>query len=435
MFAFFLGLNLMAQHTAAAIQTANPPNGPVPTVRGNDVFANYNGPELINDPVYNLDGSRKKRYQGRNILTGADQTALYLPYLKGKHIGMVINQTSVIGKNLTFSVDSLVKLGVDVKKIFGPEHGFRGNTSDGGNVEDTVDPKTGIPALSLYGSRKHKPRPEDLKGIDLLIFDMQDVGARFYTYLTTLHYVMEACAENNIELMILDRPNPNGFYVDGPVLDTAFRSTIGMHPVPITHGMTLGEYAQMINGEGWLKGHIKCRLKIIKVANYMHQALYKLPINPSPNLNTYQAVLLYPSLCLFEGTTLSLGRGTPFPFQVAGSPLLKDKYPFSFTPQSIPGVSDNPPQKGQICYGIDLRKYNTDNIWKSGKLNLGWIIELYKAFPDKTHFFTTYFTKLTGSEELRKQIEAGKTEEEIRLSWEPALSKYKIMRQKYLLYK
>jgi len=369
------------------------------------------------------------------ILTGADQTELYLPYLKGKHVGMVINQTSVIGKNLGFSVDSLVKLGVDVKRIFGPEHGFRGNAADGGKVEDTVDPKTGILALSLYGSRKHKPRPDDLKGIDLMIFDMQDVGARFYTYLTTLHYVMEACAENNIELMILDRPNPNGFYADGPVLDTAFRSTVGMHPIPITHGMTLGEYAQMINGEGWLAGHIKCKLKIIKVANYTHAMHYMLPINPSPNLSSNQAVLLYPSLCLFEGTTLSLGRGTPFPFQVAGHPALKGKYSFSFTPVSIPGVSDDPPQKGQTCYGIDLRKYNTDFIQKSGKLNLSWLMELYRAFPDKAHFFTAYFTKLTGSEQLRKQIEAGKTEAEIRQSWEPALSRYKLMRQRYLLYK
>ncbi len=369
------------------------------------------------------------------LRTGADQTELYVPYLKGKHVAMVINQTSVIGKSLTSSLDSLIKLGIDVKKIFGPEHGFRGNTSDGGKVEDTVDPKTGLPAISLYGSRNHKPRPDDLKGIDLVIFDMQDVGARFYTYITTLHYVMEACAENNIELMILDRPNPNGFYIDGPVLDTAFRSTVGMHPVPVTHGMTLGEYAQMINGEGWLKGHITCKLKIIKVANYEHSKPYKLPVNPSPNLNTDKAVLLYPSLCLFEGTVFSVGRGTPFPFQVVGHPLLKGKFQFSFTPQSIPGVSDNPPQKEQECFGIDLREYDTENIRKSGKLNLSWLIEMYRAFPDKAHFFTSYFTKLTGSEKLRKQIEAGKSEIEIRQSWEPALSRYKLMRNKYLLYK
>jgi len=377
----------------------------------------------------------KKPKVNGELLTGADQTALYVPYLKGKHVAMVINQTSVIGKKLVSSVDSLLKLGVDVKKIFGPEHGFRGKSSDGAKVEDSVDPQTGLPALSLYGSRRHKPRPEDLKGIDLVIFDMQDVGARFYTYLTTLHFVMEACAENNIELMVLDRPNPNGFYVDGPVLDTAFRSSVGMHPIPIAHGMTLGEYAQMINGEGWLKNHVKCKLKIIKVANYVHAMPYEPPIYPSPNLNTYQSVILYPSLCLFEGTTLSLGRGTPFPFQVVGHPSLKGLYKFSFTPHSIPGVSDNPPQKDKTCYGIDLRKYNTNIIRKNGKLNLSWLMELYKAFPDKDHFFNSYFTKLVGNDQLRKQIEQGKSEQEIRLSWEPALSQYKIMRKKYLLYK
>ncbi len=368
------------------------------------------------------------------IITGADQTQLYLPYLKGKSIGMVLNQTAVIGKNLTFSVDSLHSLGLNIKKIFGPEHGFRGNAADGGKVEDTVDPKTGIPALSLYGSRKHKPRPADLKGLDLVIFDMQDVGTRFYTYITTLHYVMEACAENNVELMILDRPNPNGYLVDGPMLDTAFRSSVGLDEIPISHGMTIGEYAQMANGEGWLKNHIKCKLKIIKVANYSHNMAYTLPIHPSPNLSTQQSILLYPSICLFEGTAISLARGTEFPFTALGAPLLKDKYQFSFTPHSIPGVSDNPPQKDKTCYGIDLRKYDTDLLRKSGKLNLSWLLELYKAYPEKEKFFTAYFTKLTGSEQTRKQIEAGKTEEEIRASWEPGLSKYKQMRKKYLLY-
>ena len=347
---------------------------------------------------------------------------------------MVINQTSVIGKNLISSVDSLVKLGMDIKKLLGPEHGFRGNASDGAIVNDSVDPITGIPVISLYGSRQNKPTPADLKGIDLMIFDMQDVGARFYTYFTTLHYVMEACAENNVELMILDRPNPNGFYVDGPVLDTAYRSPVGMHPVPIVHGMTMAEYAQMINGEGWLKNHVKCRLKIIKLANYRHNMLYSLPIHPSPNLSANQAILLYPSLCLFEGTTLSVGRGTAFPFQVVGHPVLKGIYQFSFTPVSIPGISDNPPQKGQVCYGIDLRKYNIQNIVKSGRLNLSWIINLYKAFPDKAQFFNAYFTKLAGTEVLQRQIQSGKTEAEIRRSWEPGLSRYKLMRKKYLLY-
>ncbi|PTQ95046.1 uncharacterized protein YbbC (DUF1343 family) [Mucilaginibacter yixingensis] len=369
-----------------------------------------------------------------NPITGADQTQLYLPYLQGKNVAMLVNKTSVIGPKLTPSVDSLLKLGVNIKKIFGPEHGFRGNNADGADVEDFTDKATGIPVLSLYGKRQYKPSAEDLKGIDIVIFDMQDVGARFYTYLTSLHYIMEACAENKVELMILDRPNPNGFYVDGPVLDTAYKSTVGMHPIPIVHGMTIAEYAQMINGEGWLKNHIKCKLKIIPVANYIHATPYKLPIDPSPNLNTNQAVLLYPSICLFEGTTLSLGRGTSFPFQVVGHPSLKGKYQFSFTPQSIPGVSDNPPLKGQTCYGIDLQKFDTKQLRTSGHINLAWLIEMYKAFPDKAHFFTAYITKLSGGPTLRKQIEAGMSEEDIRMSWEPALSKYKIMRRKYLLY-
>lgn len=368
-----------------------------------------------------------------HIITGADQTELYLPYLKGKRIGMVINQTSVIGKSLTPSVDSLLKLGIMVKKIYGPEHGFRGNNSDGAVVGNSTDPKTGLPAISLYG-KHYKPTPEDLQGIDLMIFDIQDVGARFYTYISTLHYVMEACAENNIELMILDRPNPNGFVVDGPVLDTTYRSFVGMDPIPVTHGMTIGEYAQMINGEGWLKNHVKCRLKIIKVANYTHQKAYTLPVHPSPNLNSQQSIILYPSLCFFEGTALSVGRGTQFPFQVIGHPLLKGKYQFSFTPVSIPGMSDNPPLKNQTCYGIDLRNYNTGLIRSSGKLNLSWLLNLYRIFPDKEHFFTAYFTKLAGSSELRKQIEAGKSEEEIRKSWEPGLTHFKQMRKKYLLY-
>jgi uncharacterized protein YbbC (DUF1343 family) len=369
----------------------------------------------------------------KKIIPGADQTSLYVGYLKGKNIGMVVNPTSVIGSELTPSVDSLLKLGITIKKIFGPEHGFRGNASNGAVVDNSTDPKTGLPVISLYG--KHfKPTKEDLQGIDLVIFDIQDVGARFYTYISTLHYVMEACAENHIELMILDRPNPNGFYVDGPVLDTAYRSFVGMDPVPIVHGMTIGEYAQMINGEGWLKNHLQCKLKIIKVANYSHKDKYVLPVNPSPNLNTPQSVLLYPGLCLFEGTVISVGRGTLTPFTKLGHPLLKGKYDFSFTPVDIAGMSENPPEKGQVCYGLDLINYDTDAKSLRNRLNLTFLIALYNAFPDKAHFFNAYFTKLAGTDELRKQIEAGKIEEQIRASWEPALSKYKTMRRKYLLY-
>lgn len=367
------------------------------------------------------------------ILTGADQTRLYLNYLRGKNVGMVVNPTSIIGKNQMPLVDSLLKLGISIKKVYGPEHGFRGNASNGAKVDDAIDAKTGLPVISLYG-KHYKPTPTDLQGIDLMIFDIQDVGARFYTYISTLHYVMEACAENNIELMILDRPNPNGTIVDGPILDTAYRSFVGMHPIPISHGMTIGEYAQMINGQHWLKNGVQCKLKIIKMTNYKHSASYILPVNPSPNLNTVQSILLYPSVCLFEGTTLSLGRGTMLPFVQVGHPLLKGKYSFSFKPVSIPGMSEDPPQKNQICYGINLKNYETNIIKNSGHINLSWLIELYKAFPDKAHFFNAYFTKLAGTSQLQKQIETGKTEAQIRQSWEPGLSKFKAMRRKYLLY-
>ncbi|HEY2583297.1 MAG TPA: DUF1343 domain-containing protein [Mucilaginibacter sp.] len=379
---------------------------------------------------FKFDATLKKD----EIITGADQTNLYIDYLKGKNIGMVVNQTSVIGKSLTPSVDSLLKRGVAIKKIFGPEHGFRGDASNGAEVTNGVDQKSGLPVISLYGNKHYKPTPDDLKGIDLVIFDIQDVGVRFYTYLSTLHYAMEACAENDVELMILDRPNPNGFYVDGPVLDTAYHSFVGLNPIPIVHGLTIAEFAQMTNGEGWLKNHVQCKLRIVKAANYTHSSTYQLPVNPSPNLNTGKSILLYPSVCLFEGTTLSLGRGTMFPFLQIGHPLLKGKYEYSFKPVSITGMSEDPPQKDQLCYGINLKDYNTDDITTTGKLNLSWLIELYKAFPDKEHFFNGYFTKLAGNTELRKQIEAGKSEEEIRASWEPALGNYKTMRKKYLLY-
>lgn len=389
-------------------------------------------------PLYGKDTLVKEPLAPKKIdeeiITGADQIALYIDYLKGKNIGMVVNQTSVIGKTLTPSVDSLLKLGIAIKKVFGPEHGFRGNASNGAVVNDAIDPKTNLPVISLYGNKHYKPTPEDLKGINLIIFDIQDVGARFYTYISTLHYVMEACAENHIELMILDRPNPNGYLVDGPVLDTSYRSFVGMHPVPISHGMTIGEYAKMINGEHWLKNGVKCKLKIIKVANYTHNTAYNLPVNPSPNLNTNQSILLYPSICLFEGTTFSLGRGTYFPFLVLGHPLLQGIYTYAFTPLSIPGMSENPPQKDKQCFGIDLKSYSTDQIRDFGRINLSWLIELYKAFPDKEHFFNAYFTKLAGSKELQKQITAGKSEDEIRASWQPALDKFKRKRNKYLLY-
>lgn len=394
------------------------------------------GTRTVPDPR-NVDVSKLNRPRGK-VLTGADQTALYLPYLKGKRIGMVVNPTSIIGN--TTSVDSLKALGVNIVKIFGPEHGFRGDASAGIKVDDSFDAKTGIPAISLYG-KHHKPSKEDMADVDLMIFDIQDVGVRFYTYINTLQYVMEACAENNKELLILDRPNPNGFYVDGPILDPKLKSGIGINPLPIVHGLTVAEYAQMLNGEGWLANKVQCKIKVIKVANYIHSTPYILPVKPSPNLNTQQSVLLYPSLCLFEGTIISQGRGTLYPFTILGNPDLKGKYKFSFTPKSIKGMSETPLHQDKVCYGIDLRQYNTNKIRNTGKINLSWLIELYKAYPYKEKFFDFKqsnqmgnFDKLAGTATLREQIIAGKSEEEIRQSWEPGLSQYKIMRKKYLLY-
>ncbi|UEG52098.1 DUF1343 domain-containing protein [Mucilaginibacter daejeonensis] len=363
----------------------------------------------------------------------ADETQLYLSYLKGRSIGMMVNQTSVIGASKTPLVDSLLKRGVKIARIFGPEHGFRGNAADGAHISNDVDSKTGIPVVSLYG-KKYKPTPADLKGIDLMLFDVQDVGARFYTYISSLHYLMEACAENNIELMILDRPNPNGYLVDGPILDTAYHSFVGMHPIPASHGMTIAEYAQMINGQGWLKNGVKCKLKLVKMTNYRRDMDYVLPVSPSPNLNTQQSVILYPHICWFEGTTVSLGRGTTFPFTVIGSPELKGKYSFMFKPVPMPGMSDNPPQKNMECYGLDLRTYDVAQLKKSGKLNLEWLLTFYKNYPDKSKFFNAYFTKLAGNQTFRKQIEDGLTEAQIRQSWEPGLTKFKQIRKKYLLY-
>jgi len=372
------------------------------------------------------------------IKTGAEQTEKYLPMLKSKRIAIVANQTSVIGK--TSLVDSLKSLKINVVKIFGPEHGFRGTASAGAIVADSIDAKTGIREISLYG-KKNKPSKADLADVDLVIFDIQDVGARFYTYINLLAKVMEACAENNKDLIILDRPNPNGFSIDGPILDMKLKSGIGMFPIPITHGMTIGELAGMYNGEGWLANRMKCKFTVITVANYSHNMQYELPIAPSPNLNTQQSILLYPSLCLFEGTIISQGRGTHFPFTVLGNPDLKGKYSFSFTPVSIKGMSETPLHQNKVCYGLDLRKYDTSIFRKTGQINLSWLIEMYQAYPFKAKFFDFKqsnqmgnFDNLAGVVSLRQQIIAGKTEAEIRKSWEPGLSEFKQMRQKYLLY-
>lgn len=372
------------------------------------------------------------------IITGADQTDKYLPYLRGKRIGLVANQSSIIGNSSI--VDSLVNLGINIKKVFGPEHGFRGNASNGAPVEDERDAKTGILIISLYG-RNQVPTKEQLADIDLMVFDLQDVGCRFYTNINSLEHVMQACAENNKELLILDRPNPNGYVVDGPVMtDDKFKSGIGIHNTPMTHGMTIGEFARYLNGEGYLKK--PCRINIIKVANYNHDMPYVLPRNPSPNLNTYQAVMLFPSLCMFEGTAINEGRGTHMPFTILGAPALKGKYTFSYKPVSIPGMSERPNHKDAVCYGLDLRKYDLNELRESRKINLSWVIELYNAYPDKDNFFTagrinqdvSAFDLRIGTDQLRKQIIAGVSEADIRKSWEPGLKKFKAIREKYLLY-
>jgi uncharacterized protein YbbC (DUF1343 family) len=372
------------------------------------------------------------------IRTGAEQTKKYLPLLKGKRVAIVANQTSIIGK--TSLVDSLKSLQVNIVKIFGPEHGFRGTASAGAVVSDSIDAKTGIPEISLYG-KKSKPSKEDLANVDVVVFDIQDVGARFYTYINLLARVMESCADNKKELIVLDRPNPNGFTVDGPILDMKLKSGIGMFPIPITHGMTIGELAQMYNGEGWLENKAKCAVTILPVANYSHDMEYVLPVAPSPNLNTKQSILLYPSLCLFEGTIISQGRGTYFPFSVLGNPDLKGNYEFSFTPKSIKGMAETPLHQDKPCYGLDLRKYDTSEFRKARQINLKWLIEMYQAYPYKEKFFDFSqskqmgnFDKLAGTTQLKEQIIAGKSESEIRESWEPGLSDFKKLREKYLLY-
>ena len=377
--------------------------------------------------------------KGSKIITGADQTEKYINDLMNKRVAILANPTTIIGQK--HLVDSLMSRGIKIVKVFGPEHGFRGNASNGTKVTDEKDPATGIPIISLYGS-KRKPSAADLSDVDVMIFDIQDVGCRFYTYINVLRDVMEGCAENNKELLILDRPNPNGYVIDGPILDMRLKSGIGQFPIPITHGMTIAEFAQMINGEGWLANKMTCKLKIVPVAHYTHDMPYTLPVKPSPNLNTQQSILLYPSLCLFEGAILNYGRGTQFPFTMLGSPLFKDKFSFSFTPLSIPGMSESPIHMNQICYGIDLRNYDVNQLRISKRINIQWMIDMYNAYPEKDRFFDRSFSKqmgnidfLAGVSEFKEQIKAGKSAKEIQQSWEPGLSNYKEMRKKYLLYK
>ena len=359
------------------------------------------------------------------IKTGADNYEAYLPLLKDKKVGIVTNQTGILS-NKTHVVDFLLDKKINLQKIFAPEHGFRGTADAGEHVVDGKDTKTGLPIISLYGDNK-KPKAEQLAGLDVMVFDLQDVGARFYTYISSLHYVMEACAENNIQLLVLDRPNPNGGIVDGPMLETEFTSFVGMHPIPILHGMSIGEYAKMINGENWLKKGIQCNLTVIPCLNYNRQMQYSLPVKPSPNLPNDQAINLYASLCLFEGTNVSVGRGTEKQFQIYGSPFLP-KSDFSFTPIPNFGAKE-PMHKNQLCNGEDL-----SSIQKIKQLELKWLIKAYQSTTDKNKFFNSFFTKLAGTKKLQQQIEAGTSEAEIRKSWKKGLNDFKAMRKKYLIY-
>ena len=363
----------------------------------------------------------------KQLLTGAEQYKKYLPLLKNKKVGLVVNQTAMVGtENL---VDFLLNHGVTICKVFAPEHGFRGNADAGEHIQNAKDVKTGLPIISLYGRNK-RPTNEMLRNIDIMIFDIQDIGVRFYTYISTLHYVMDACAEHKIPLIILDRPNPNGSYVAGPVLDMKFRSFVGMHPIPVVHGLTIGELAKMINGEGWLSKHRVCELTVIHVSGWEHSQPYSLPVKPSPNLPNDLSIQLYPSLCFFEPTTISIGRGTYFPFQVIGYPDTSQGT-FSFMPKSIDGMSVNPKYSGTTCYGEDLRKLK-----KVPAFTLKYLIEFYLKNPDKENFFKqeSFFNLLSGNDKLIKQIKQGIPEQEITASWQQDLDTYKHKRKKYLLY-
>ena len=356
---------------------------------------------------------------------GAYDTKEYLSLLKNKKVGLIINQTSVIGK--VQLLDTLLSLKINVVKVFAPEHGFRGDADAGEKVDNSIDKKTGIPIISLYGKNK-KPSKEQLIDLDVLVFDIQDVGCRFYTYISTLHYVMESCSESKKFLIVLDRPNPNGMYIDGPVLDTSLRSFVGMHPVPIVYGMTIGEYATMIEGERWIKSVSGYQLSVIKNKKYTHSSEYSLPVKPSPNLPNDLSIALYPSLCLFEGTNISVARGTQFPFQAIGFP--DSSYgDFTFTPESIPGMAKDPMHQGKKCFGIDLRQNGKEHMF-----TINYVIEFYKKSGDKSAYFNNFFKKLIGNELVMKQIQEGQSDLVIRRFWENDLIKFKKIRKKYLLY-
>ena len=365
-----------------------------------------------------------------DVITGAERIDQYLHLLESGRVGVVANHTSLIGD--THLVDSLLALGVNIKRIFTPEHGFRGTADAGERIYTTKDERTGLPLVSLYGDRR-KPEDKDVADLDIVVYDIQDVGARFYTYISTMHYVMEACAENNIPFLVLDRPNPNGYYVDGPVLDMEYRSFVGMHPVPIVHGMTVAEYARMINGEGWLEGGVEVDLHYVLCEGYDHNTLYRLPVRPSPNLPTQLSVYLYPSLCLFEGTIVSVGRGTEFPFMVFGHPQLLN-HSFQFTPVSTPGAR-NPLYLDQLVNGIDLREFDERFVVDRKELYLEWLIFAYNNTPGEYEFFNGYFTSLIGNKTVQSMIESGAGVSAIMRSWEKDVAEFKKIRRKYLLYR
>lgn len=367
-----------------------------------------------------------------DLRVGASRFDKYLSLLEGKRVGIVANHTSLVDD--VHLVDTLLQLGVKVQKVFAPEHGFRGDAANGERVESGTDLITGLPVVSLYGKDK-KPSPGMLEDVDILIFDIQDVGARFYTYISTMHLVMEAAAENGKPVIILDRPNPNGFYVDGPVLEAEFQSFVGMHPIPVVHGLTVGELAHMILGEKWLKGGVQCELEVILCEGYSHRIKYELPVAPSPNLPNMTSVYLYPSLCFFEPTKVSVGRGTELPFQIIGYPGYGIGS-FAFTPHSIPGKSLHPKYEGEACFGHKLTNFASFYFFNERKLYMDWLVEMYRYYGATNAFFTSpnFFDKLSGTRSLRQQLQAGDTADEIRASWQASLEKYKSMRKNYLLY-
>ena len=376
-----------------------------------------------NHPTYTL--------QDQSVVCGADRLSYYVPKLQGKRVGLVANQSSrVQGSHL---LDTLLELDVDIKRIFTPEHGFRGEADAGDKIDDQIDGKSGLPLISLYGD-KRRPRKDDLSDLDVIVFDIQDVGVRFYTYISTLHYVMDACAEYGIKLMVLDRPNPNGHYVDGPMRMEGYQSFVGMHPVPVVYGMTIGEYAQMVNGEKWLDDDRVCTLEIVPLKNYTHQTTYELPIKPSPNLPNLRSIYLYPSLCFFEPTIMSIGRGTDKQFQIIGHPSW-DNHEFSFTPAPKPGAM-KPKLEGNQCYGLDLTLLSTQKIKGWGAIRLEYLVEAYGALKNQRDFITSpgFFDKLAGSDQLRKQIMSGASVESIKASWREGLNEFSGIREKYLLY-